>query len=332
MSDLPATPLGPQDPGADDPPEGRAEGRTEIGTDVRTEIRTEIRTDGRGELEAVRRRLDDQAVLLRKHQQAVAELAESVGKVVVGQRRRERWINVNSFVAYLLFTVLLGGAFLTLYRSRARELVHARDAAVRERDSARDRARALDETVGRRDAGAAAAFAYYQLLEQGKRSEAVARYAELELDALTPTERAVFEQGHKQARAALVDAGYLAGLDAARDGDHGRAIAELRRALAYEDEGPRAAQMRYYLGVALVKSGDADKGRRELELALAGRVEQSGALDVRYWLAAALEALGEVAAARTELDRFASAHPTHPLATTARRKAALLARRTPAAN
>ena len=33
--------------------------------------------------------------------------------------RRERWLNVNSFGAYLLFTLVLGGAFLTLYRSRA---------------------------------------------------------------------------------------------------------------------------------------------------------------------------------------------------------------------
>jgi tetratricopeptide (TPR) repeat protein len=281
----------------------------------------------RAELDALRRRLDDQATLLRKNQQALGELAESVGRLVTGQRRRERWINVNSFVAYLLFTVVLGGAFLTLYRSRARELVHARDAAVGERDEARGRAHRLDEDLARRKAGEATAFEYFQLLDGGKRSEAVARYGDLDLEALTPTERAVFEHGHKQAREALVDAGYLAGLDAARDGDHAAAISELRRALAYEEEGPRAAQMRYYLGVALVKTKDPDKGRRELELALAGRVEQSGAVDARFWLATALEASGDAATARTEYERFASAQPHHPLSVAARRKAMALARK-----
>lgn len=283
--------------------------------------------DLRGELDALRRRLDDHAALLRKNQQALGEMAESVGRLVTSQRRRERWINVNSFVAYLLFTVVLGGAFLTLYRTRARELVGARDAAVGERDQARSRARTLEDTLARREAGTASAFAYFQLLQEGKRGEAVARYAELDPAALTPTERAVFEQGHKRAREELVDAGYLAGLDAARDGDHGKAIGELRRALAYEEEGPRAAQMRYYLGVALVKTKEAEKGKRELELALAGRVEQSGAVDARFWLATALEATGDLAAARTEYDRFASAQPTHPLSVAARRKSMALARK-----
>ncbi|MBZ0238354.1 MAG: hypothetical protein K8M05_38940 [Deltaproteobacteria bacterium] len=281
----------------------------------------------REELEALRRRLDDHGALLRKNQQAVAELAESVGRLVTTQRRREKWLNVNSFVAYLIFTVLLGGAFLTLYRSRARELVHARDAAVSERDVARSRAKALDDTLAARDAGTRAAWDYFQLLQANKRAEAVARYGELDPGALTPTEKVVFAEGHKQAREALVDAGYLAGLDAAKGGDHGKAIGELKRALAYEEEGPRAAQMRYYLGVALVKSKEPEKGKRELELALAGRVEQSGAVDARFWLASALEAMGDLPAARTEYERFASAQPSHLLSVAARRKAMALARK-----
>jgi tetratricopeptide (TPR) repeat protein len=281
----------------------------------------------REEMEALRRRLDDHGALLRKNQQALAELAESVGRLVTSQRSRERWMNVNSFVAYLIFTVVLGGAFLTLYRSRARELVQARDAAVIERDEARTRAKSLDETLQKRDAGTKSAFEYFQLLQAGKRAEAVARYGEMDLAALTPTEKAVFEEGHKQAREALVDAGYLAGLDAAKDGDHAKAIGELRRALAYEEEGPRAAQMRYYLGVALVKTREPEKGKRELELALAGRVEQSGAVDARFWLATALEAMGDLTAARTEYDRFASAQPTNPLSVAARRKSMALARK-----
>lgn len=288
--------------------------------------------DVRADMEALRRRLDDQAMVLRKNQQALAEMAESVGRLVTSLRRRERWINVNSFVAYVLFTVVLGGAFLTLYKSRARELVHARDVAVDERDQARSRARTVEATLAEREAGTKAAFAYFQLLQGGQRDEAVARYPELDPAALTPTERAVFEQGHKKAREELIDAGYLAGLDAARDGEHAKAIGELRRALAYEEEGPRAAQMRYYLGVALVKTKEAEKGKRELELALAGRVEQAGAVDARFWLATALEALGDLPAARTEYDRFASAQPHHPLSVAARRKSMALARKSTPTN
>ena len=286
----------------------------------------------RGELDALRRRLDDQAAILRKNGQAMSELAESVGRLVLSNRKRDRWINVNSFVAYILFTLVLGGAFLTLYRSRAQELVRGRDSAVGERDLARSRVKALEDELTGRQQAVQAAYGFYQLLESGKRAEAVTKYPDLDPAQLTPTEREVFARGYKKAREELVDAGYLAGLDAARGGDHAKAIAELRRALAYEEEGPRAAQMRYYLGVALVKSKDAEKGRRELELALAGRVEQSGAVDARFWLAAALEAQNEIAAARTEYEKFASAQPAHPLSVAARRKAMLLARRATVTN
>ena len=50
----------------------------------------------RSELEALRRRLDDHGTVQRKTQLALSELAESVGKLVVAQRRRERWLNVNA--------------------------------------------------------------------------------------------------------------------------------------------------------------------------------------------------------------------------------------------
>lgn len=289
-------------------------------------------TDLQVELEGVRRRLDDHALLLRKTQQGLTELADSVGKLVTDHRRQNRWASANSFVAYLLFTAILGGAMLVLYRSRAGELVRARDSAVAERDLARSRAKTLDDQLTARTAADKQAFEYYQLLTTGKRSEAVTRFGELDQAHLTATERAVFEQGHKQARAEIIDAGYLTGLDAARAGDHAKAITELRKALAYEDEGPRAAQMRYFLGVALLKTGDAREARHELELALAGRVEQAGAADARYYLASALEAAGELDAARREYDRFASAAAQHPLAIAARRKSMALARQTKPTN
>ncbi len=289
-------------------------------------------SDLRVDLDGLRRRLDDHAVLLRKVQQGSTELAESVGRLVEGQRRRDRWVSVNSFVAYLLFTAILGGAMLVLYRSRAGQLVRDRDSAIAERDLARTRAKTLDDQLTARSAAAEQAFAYYQLLTTGKRTEAVTRFGELDQAHLTATERAVFEQGHKQARGEIIDAGYLTGLDAARAGDHAKAISELRRALAYEDEGPRAAQMRYFLGVALLKTRAAKDARHELELALAGRVEQAGAADARYYLASAIEAMGDLDQARREYDKFASGAAQHPLAAAARRKAMALARQTKPSN
>ncbi|MCA9676213.1 MAG: hypothetical protein H6708_34390 [Kofleriaceae bacterium] len=279
-----------------------------------------------GELDLLRRKLDDQGALLRRNQLALTELAESVGKLVAQQRRRERSFTLSSFVAYLLFTVLLGGGFFMLYRSRAGDLVAARDRAVIDRDASAARVRELADQLDARAQAAAAAHDYWTLLRDGKRSEAIAQYPDVQGAELTPTERELFAEGEKKARAEMVDAGFLAGLDAFRAGKLPDAVTELRRALAYEEEGTRAAQMRYYLGVALVKQDQADDGTHQLELALAGRVDKAGVVDARYWLGVGLEKLGRVDEARAEYDRFATAQPQNPLSVTARRKSAALAR------
>lgn len=290
-----------------------------------------IAVDLVGELDALRRKVDDNAALIRRNQLSLTELAESVGKLVAQQRRRERGFTLNSFVAYCLFTVLIGGGFFMLYRSRAGELVASRDRAALDRDTAIKRASLLADEIDARDAAAAAASAYWQLLRDGQRDKAIAQYPDVQAAALTPTEREIFAEGEKRARAEIVDAGYLAGLDAYRAGKLPESITELKRALGYEEEGPRAAMMRYYLGVALVKTAkdakDAEDGAKQLELALAGRVDESGVVDARFYLATALEKLGKLDDARAEFDKFANAQPTSPLSVSARRKSAALARR-----
>ena len=62
-------------------------------------------------LDGLRRRLDDQGAQARKTATQVQQLADSIAALVSAQRRRTRWLNLNSFVAYLIFTLLLGVAF-----------------------------------------------------------------------------------------------------------------------------------------------------------------------------------------------------------------------------
>jgi tetratricopeptide (TPR) repeat protein len=287
----------------------------------------EVGTDGLlAEMEALRRKVDDNAAMIRRNQLSLGELADAVGKLVSQQRRRERSHILSSFVAYLLFTVLLGGGFLLLYRSRAGEEVAAKKRAQDDFKIANERANLLEQELKARDEASKAALAYWELLESGKPDQAIEAYGTLPA-ALTPTERELFASRVKQARGEIVDAGYLAGLDAFRAGKHKDAIPELERALGYEQDGERAARMRYYLGVSYAKTGDAKNAADRLELALVGGVEQNGMEDARYWHAVALEKLGLLEEARTEYDKFASAQPTHPYSVAARRKSAALARR-----
>jgi tetratricopeptide (TPR) repeat protein len=295
--------------------------------------------DGWALLESLRRRLDEQAALGRTTQAQVAQLAESIAGLVAQQRRRSLWLNVNSFVAYLVFTILCGAGSYLLYRSRAHELTDARDQALVARDAAVRHADAATVRAVARESADNKAWEVYQLLEAGKRSEALAKLDALRDQPLSRTERTVLAARVRETEAMELDGALKAAAAAfipvrpGRPGGPGevgkvpgevssKVIASLEAALTAEPAGPRAAAAHYYLGVAHART-DLDKAAVHLQAALDGGVDQD---DARFQLATVLDRRGAFARARTEYDRFATAHPQSALAGFAMRRSATLAR------
>jgi tetratricopeptide (TPR) repeat protein len=278
--------------------------------------------DGWALLEGLRRRLDDQAAQGRKTQAQVTQLAESIAGLVEQQRRRSLWLNVNSFVAYLMFTMLCGAGCYLLYLSRAHELIAARERAIGERDAA---VRTADDATLRavaREAADNKAWEVYQLLEAGKRLEAVAKLDALRDQPLSKTERAVLAARVHDTQVMEVEAALKAAVAAYKAGRPGEVIKPLEAALTGEPPGARAATIHYYLGLAYART-ELDKAAVHLQAAIAGDVDQD---DARFQLASVLDRSGAFAQARAEYDRFATAHPQSPLAVFAMRRSATLAR------
>jgi len=278
--------------------------------------------DGWALLEGLRRRLDEHAAQGRKTQAQVTQLAESIAALVADQRRRSLWLNVNSFVAYLVFTLLCAAGCYLLYRSRAHELGAARDQAVTERDTAVRRAdEALARAVGR-EAADTRAWEIYQLLEAGQRGEAATRLDALRDQPLSRLDRAVLTTRIRDAQTTEIDAALKSAAAAIKAGRPGEVVKPLEAALANEPSGPRAAMMHYFLGVAYART-DLDKAGTHLQAAIAGDVDQD---DARFQLASVFDRSGAYLQARTEYDRFATAHPQSPLAVFALRRSATLSR------
>jgi tetratricopeptide (TPR) repeat protein len=274
-------------------------------------------------LEGLRRRLDDQAVQSRKTQQQVTQLAESIGSLVEHQRKRARGLNLNSFVAYVIFTLLCGAGFYFLYTARASELVESRATARKERDAAVRRADDAAAKVAAREQADQRSWEVYELLEAGKRADAMAKLQALGALPLSRTEKAVLSARAHETRVMEVDAALKAAAASAKSGRHADAIAPLEAALVGEPEGARSAKLRYFLGVAYAKAGQLDKAIVNLTIALAAEAEHE---DVRFQLASALDRSGAYAKARAEYDRFATAHPVSSFAAFAMRRSATLAR------
>jgi hypothetical protein len=278
--------------------------------------------DGWALLENLRRRIEDQTAQGRRTQQQVSQLAESIGALVEAQRRRSRWLNLNSFVAYLIFTMLCGAGFYFLYQSRAGALARARDAAQREREGAVRRADEATARLAAREQADGRAWEVYQLLEAGKRAEAERKLVGLAELPLSRTERAILAARAHETQVMAVEAALKAAAAAFKAGRQGDVIAPLEAALLGEPAGARAALARYYLGVAYAKGNQLEKAIGHLQGAVDGGAAQD---DARFQLASALDRGGAYARARAEYERYATAHPQSPLAVFAMRRAATLA-------
>lgn len=274
-------------------------------------------------LDGLRRRMDDQAAQARKTTGQVTQLAESIGALVEAQRQRTRRINLNSFVAYVIFTLLCGVGAYALYWSRSHELVAATDRAISDRDAAVRRADEATKTLAARDAADAKAAEAWELLGKGDRARGAAAMAALVGAPLGKVERAALDARAADAQVEGGEAALKGAVAAFKAGRFAEVAGPLEAALANEPAGPRAAAMHYYVGVVAAKAGELDKAIAQLQAAISGDVTED---DARFQLASALDRKGEYGKARGEYDRYATAHPQAPLAAYAMRRSATLAR------
>ena len=274
-------------------------------------------------LEGLRRRLDEQANQNRKTQTEVRQLAESIAAMVAQQRKRSRWINVNSFAAYLIFTLLCGGAAYFVYQSRARELVADRTRVATERDTAVRRADEALKKTAARDTADVKAWEAYGLLEAGKREDAAKKLVELQGAPLSKFERTVLEAKAKQAEVVQIDLALKGAAASFKAGRHADVVAPLEAALALDAQGPRAPLMHYYLGVAASKAGALDAAIPHLQAAVDGNVDLE---DACFHLASVLDRAGQWGKAKVEYERFSTAHPVSSYTWYATRRAGSLSR------
>ena len=284
--------------------------------------------DGWVLLDALRRKLDDQGTQTRKTSAQVQQLADSIAALVGQQRRRATWLNVNSFVAYLMFTLLCCGAFYFVYQSRVHEVVSARDRAATDRDAAVRRADEANAKLAARDVADGKAWDAWQQLEAGKRDDATKRISELKTAPLSRFEHEVLAARAKQAEMMQVDAALRAAATSAKAGKFGEVVVTLEGALNLSGAAPRAGEIHYQIGVAQLRASDVDKAVIHLVAAVEADVIDE---DARFQLASALDRVGQWGRARAEYDKFATAHPQHPSAVFAMRRSSTLARMPPLA-
>ena len=207
------------------------------------------------------------------------ELTQVVRDLARGVSRRDRLLSLNSFVAYVLFTVLLCAAMFFLFRGRADEVAAERDRIAAERDALAARLDATGRQLAARDASDRAVGGVLELLRRRRWSEAIAAHRAL---ADVPATQRQF----------LADA-----VDGARAELAAEAAGRARQAFTRRDY---------------------ERAREAAEAALAQAPDGAGAADLRYLVAASLDKLGRASEAHAAYAAFVSSAPEHVMAGRAR--------------
>jgi hypothetical protein len=246
-------------------------------------------------LEGVHQRLSSVEQGHGRTGQGATELASSVGELAHLVRRQDRLLSLNSFAAYLIFTVLLCAAFYFLYTDRAGDAEAERDTALAARDAAQARAEGTARQLAARDAADRASAGVLDLLRQRRYREAIAAHRDLAGVELSAAQRQFLADAVAGARSQLV------------------ADAALRARQAFDRRD-------YQRGHDLAKEG--------LMLTAAGgpALEGPASAELRYVLAASLDKLGRAGEARDAYAAFLTAAPGHEMATRARQRLTRLER------
>jgi TolA-binding protein len=278
-------------------------------------------------LDALRRKLDDNATIGRKTQHAMVQLADSLAAQVTASRRRTKWLNLNSFGAYVIFTLLLGSGVYLLYRFRTDGLIAEHAMLVRQQQTQNSEIEALKEQLAARTRAAGKVWEAYGLLRSNdQRAAAVAAMREigtLPTGAVSKTELAMLTELEQRARAAATEADYRAGLAAYRAGKFADAAVRLRAGLVTEPAGTRAGEMYFYIGMSQLKLNQADNAVTAFEQAFENEFASD---DIRYYYASALDAKGTLEQARTEYERYAAKTADSMLTKMAQRRAWVISR------
>ncbi|MBL8603947.1 MAG: tetratricopeptide repeat protein [Myxococcales bacterium] len=251
------------------------------------------------EFREIKREIIESRGLIIKTNNLTAALSADVKSIARRQAGYERRITVNSATAYVLFVVVIfGGIKLWL------------DASIREKD-VEIRGLRRSEDVARRELSAALrereertqldqrAQAFYDLVRDGRRQEAVEAWEQLRRERLSAVELAMFQDVVDRFRVDLSVVAYERGLEHARMARYAEANESYDEAIRLKDDAGHIPMVRIAQADALRHLGR----QREAVVILQGVADGNDR-------EAADDALFKIAQCQVDLQQFGDARTT----------------------
>lgn len=240
----------------------------------------------------------------------VQNLTSEVKGITRSLGQGERKNLLNSFVAYILFVVLIAGGLWLTFQARLDKSTADKALFAQKESESREKIAELNAELGRWKQIERELLEFERLVKEGQKEQAVASF-----NALRRVRFAgLLEELVSRYKADVARETYERGKKLFDQGNFAQADESFSKALDYDSEPPYRGELLYHQGMAALRLKDFPRAAELLRNALGHDLERKVMADANFNLAYAFDRMGERRTARELYQRFIDRHPKHALA------------------
>jgi tetratricopeptide (TPR) repeat protein len=268
------------------------------------------------ELARVREEVVNTRNLTIKTENALKLLATEVKTVARRQEQQEKKALLNSFGAYLLFVVVVGGGLWLTFQARL-EKSKADHALFSKKESQFQHD--IDELraeLGRWQQVERELLEFERLVKDGNKEKAVEAFSSLRKLRYA----GLLEDLIIRFKAEVAREKYDRGVELYTEGNFGKADESFIKSLEYDEKPPYMSMLLFHQGMAAVRLKDFPRGAELLRKAIAGNLDGKYLSEASYHLAYCHDRMGEKRSAREHYFRFFSRYTRNMYTPLAKRR------------
>jgi len=236
------------------------------------------------EITEIKKEIVESRALSIRTNNLMNSLAADIKAIAKKQVGYERRMNINSAVAYVLYTVLIFVGLKLAYDWQVSKIEKEKEITLKQQKEMKNELAAMKKEKSSREKAEGKIEEFYTMIRDGRKEEAISTYEEVVKFPLTESEKAIFKDRVNTMRAELSLEKYQNGLDLARQKKWAEAEDLYRQAIALKEDATHIASVRLELAISLRMQGRQKEAIVVLSDLLGTTLDREIADDAMYQL------------------------------------------------
>jgi TolA-binding protein len=236
------------------------------------------------EITEIKKEIVESRALSIRTNNLMNSLAADIKAIAKKQAGYERRMNINSAVAYVLYTVLIFVGLKLAYDWQVAKIEKEKEITLKQQKEMKNELATMKKEKSSREKAESKIEEFYTMIRDGRKEEAISAYEEVVKFPLTESEKSIFRDKVNTMRAELSLEKYQNGLDLARQKKWPESEDLYRQAIALKEDATHIASVRLELAISLRMQGRQKEAIVVLSDLLGTTLDREIADDAMYQL------------------------------------------------